>query len=108
MYIKDKLKSEILITKTFTNKIFFSVITKNLDYKNLTKNLVTFKKWDGVKDHNFILWEFDFYGMHEKPIHLGELPKKVARTVCRFKKRLGKKEGVIFLRGVETQMHNRS
>ena len=30
--------------------MFFSVITKNLNWEILTKNLVTFKRWDGVKD----------------------------------------------------------
>ena len=30
--------------------MFFSVITKNLKWQNLTKNLVSFKRWDGVKD----------------------------------------------------------
>ena len=29
------------------------VITKNLNWKILTKNLVTFKKWDGLKDEKF-------------------------------------------------------
>ena len=33
--------------------MFFSVITKNLNWENLTKNLVTFKIWDGVKDEKF-------------------------------------------------------
>ena len=33
--------------------MFFSVITKNLNWENLTKNLVTFKKQDGVKDEIF-------------------------------------------------------
>ena len=28
--------------------MFFSVITKNLNWEMLTKNLVTFKRWDGV------------------------------------------------------------
>ena len=28
----------------------FSLITTNLNWEILTKNLVTFKKWDGVKD----------------------------------------------------------
>ena len=32
---------------------FFSVITKNLNWKISTKNLVTFKKWDRVKDETF-------------------------------------------------------
>ena len=33
--------------------MLFSVITKNLNLKILTKNLITFKRWDGVKDENF-------------------------------------------------------
>ena len=33
--------------------MLFSVITKNLNWEILTKNLVTFKKWDGVKDKKF-------------------------------------------------------
>ena len=37
----------------FINKIVFSVITKNLNWEILTKNLVTFKIWDGVKDEKF-------------------------------------------------------
>ena len=32
---------------------FFSVITKNLNWEILIKNLVTFKKWDEVKDEKF-------------------------------------------------------
>ena len=33
--------------------MFFSVITKNLNWEILTKNLVTFKRWDGVMDEKF-------------------------------------------------------
>ena len=33
--------------------MFFSVIIKNLNWEVLTKNLVTFKRWDGVKNENF-------------------------------------------------------
>ena len=33
--------------------MFFSVITKNLNWEILTKNLVTFKRCNGVKDENF-------------------------------------------------------
>ena len=36
--------------------MFFSVITiitKNLKWENLTKNLFTFKRWDGFKDEKF-------------------------------------------------------
>ena len=36
--------------------MFSSVITKNLNWEILTKNLVTFKRWDGVKDE-----KFDYY-----------------------------------------------
>ena len=34
--------------------MFFCVVTKYLNWENLTKNLVTFKRWDdGVKDEKF-------------------------------------------------------
>ena len=33
--------------------MFFSAITKNLNWEILTKNLVIFKKWDGAKDKKF-------------------------------------------------------
>ena len=33
--------------------MFFSVVTKNLNWEILTKNLLTFKRWDGVKDEKF-------------------------------------------------------
>ena len=33
--------------------MFFSVITKNLNFEILTKNLVTFKRWDGVNGEKF-------------------------------------------------------
>ena len=39
--------------------MFFSVITKNLNWEILTKNLVTFKRWDGVKDG-----KFEYYGVY--------------------------------------------
>ena len=32
--------------------MFFSVITKNFNWEILIKNLVTFKRWDGVKYEN--------------------------------------------------------
>ena len=37
--------------------MFFSVITKNLNRKTLTKNLVTIKRWDEVKDEKFKYYE---------------------------------------------------
>ena len=33
--------------------MYFSVITKNLNWEILTKNFVSFKRWDGVKDEKF-------------------------------------------------------
>ena len=30
--------------------MFFSVLNRNLNWEILTKNLVTFKRWGGVKD----------------------------------------------------------
>ena len=33
--------------------MFFSVITKNLNWEILTKNLFTFKRWDEFKMNNF-------------------------------------------------------
>ena len=77
-YIKNKLKSEI-----FDDKKKFSVITKNLNWAILTKNLVIFKRWDGVKDENtLIIWGFTEKphfkgggGVHKNPIYRGELSK---------------------------------
>ena len=38
-------------------KIFFSIITKKLNWEILTKNLVTFKRWGGIKDEKCnIMW----------------------------------------------------
>ena len=33
--------------------MFSSFITKNFNWEILTKNLVAFKKWDGIKDKKF-------------------------------------------------------
>ena len=33
--------------------MFFSFITKTLNWEILTKNSVTFKRWDGLKDESF-------------------------------------------------------
>ena len=77
--------------------MFFSVITKNLNREILTKNLVTFKRRDGVEDEKF--W---YYGNSLKnPIFNegvtknqyigGDCLKRETWTVCRFKRGLGKK-----------------
>ena len=64
--------------------MIFSFITKNLNLE--TKNLVIFKRWDGVKADKFWYYEGSQKnlifkgegggGCHEKPIYMGELPKK--------------------------------
>ena len=63
--------------------MFSSVITKNLNWEILTKNLVTFKRWDGVKDEKFDYYRGSlknqiFRGgfVNEKLIYREELPKK--------------------------------
>ena len=67
----------------FINKnVFLCHISKNLNQEILTKNLVTFKRWDGVNNE-----KFDYYlgslknptfrgGIHEKPIYMEEFSKK--------------------------------
>ena len=39
--------------KVYQQKIFFSVTTRNFNWEILTKNLVTFKRWDEIKDKKF-------------------------------------------------------
>ena len=65
--------------------MFFSVITKNLNWEILTKNFVTFKRWAGVKDEkSLILWGFteksDLFflggGRFTKNQYIGGLLKK--------------------------------
>ena len=41
------------MAKKISIKMFFSVITKNLNWENSARNLATFKRWDGVKDEQF-------------------------------------------------------
>ena len=57
----------------------FSVIAKNLKWEVLTKNLVTFKRWDGVKDEKYEDWLRNSIFMTGvmKDQHIGrEVPKK--------------------------------
>ena len=49
-YIKNELKSEILNNKKNCKPKGLSAIIKNLNWQILTKNLVTFKRKEGVKD----------------------------------------------------------
>ena len=53
--------------------MFFPVITNNLNCEISTKNLVTFKRWDGVN------W------FTKKQYIGGNCLKRQAWTVCRFK-----------------------
>ena len=66
--------------------MFFSVITENLNWEILTENLVTFKRWDGVKDEKF--WYYGgslknliFRGGHENPISRGNYQKRGTLSV---------------------------
>ena len=72
----------------------------NLNWEILTKNSVTFKRWDGVKDEKFeyyggSLKNPDFRGSLEKPIYWGEFPKKggLGQFADLRWWRLGEKEG---------------
>ena len=53
----------------------------------------------GLRMKNFNIVEL------KKPIYWGDCLRGVAWTVCRFKRGLGKKEGVVFLRGVDTPVY---
>ena len=53
--------------------MFFPVITNNLNREILTKNLVPFKRWDGVNSFT----KNQYIG--------GNCLKRQAWTVCRFK-----------------------
>ena len=88
--------------------MFFSVQTKNVNWEILNKNLVTFKRWDGVKDEKFQFYRGSLKNLVfkeavcEKPICKGELPKSGAWTICRFKEGggrggVGKERGYIWV-----------
>ena len=68
--------------------MFLSLITKNLNLEILTKNLVTFKRWDEVKDS----------GSHEKLIYRRELPKKGGLDSLQMEGEGGPKRGEVLLR----------
>ena len=66
------------LKNSLKTKMFFSAITKNLNWQVLTKNLVTFKRWDGVKDDKFqyygsSLKNHIFKRCHKKPIYRGRI-----------------------------------
>ena len=87
--------------------MFFSFITKNSNWEILTKHLITFKRQDGglrTKDLNI------FWGLLKNQLLGGgftknqhDCLKKGSWTFCRFKRRVVKKHGVVFLRGLIPQ-----
>ena len=57
--------------------MFFSVITKNLNCEILTRTIVTFKRWDRIKDEK--CWYYGgslknliFREVSQKPVNKGE------------------------------------
>ena len=61
--------------------MFFSVTVKNLYWEIFTENLVTFKRWDVVKDEKFyyyggLLKNLILGGFHENPTEREESPKR--------------------------------
>ena len=61
------------MTKKVYKQKTFSVITKNSNWEILTKNLLTFKIKDGVKDEK--LW---YFGHPLKNAHYGSVPHRAA------------------------------
>ena len=74
------------MAKQIYKKLFFSAMTKNLNWEISNQNLITFKRWDGINEKKLILWEFtekfDFLGGGSMIIFFleeeggGESPKK--------------------------------
>ena len=72
------------MTKKVYKQKYSSVISKNLNWEILTKNLVIFKRWDGVKNEKFQYYGDSLKnpifrgggGSHEKPIYRGKCLKK--------------------------------
>ena len=71
-------------------------MTKNLNWEILTKNLLTFKMWDGVKNEKF-WFTWDGKGFTKHQCLYQELPKKeeVGQTAYTFKG-----EGLVKKRGL--------
>ena len=80
-YIKNKLKCEILNDEKKYKPKCLSAITKNLSWQILTKNLVTFKKRNGLKMKDVNIMEVDqilVVGGHTKTICMGNCLKRGA------------------------------
>ena len=64
-----------------------------------------------MEDFNIFVihWKIWFLeGVHEKPIYWGKLPKKGGLDSLQIYGWAGKKEGVVFLNGVDTSMYTMS
>ena len=70
-YVKNELKSEVFKDKK-KFLMFFTVITKNLNWEILTKNLATFKRYDEDE-------KFEYYGGSPKNRFLGGFHEKPSR-----------------------------
>ena len=76
--------------------MFFSVITKNLNWEILTENLVAFKRWNGLrmKNLNFMVVHWKIWllvgGVHKKPLYRGNC---LNRGLGQFVGSLAKKRG---------------
>ena len=81
----------LMTNKSLFKQKYFSVITKNSNWVILAKNLVTFKRYDGVMDEKIYFGgsqsDFQGEGGSQKTNIEAGLPKKGggAWTVCRFK-----------------------
>ena len=92
--------------------MFFSVITKNLNWDTLTKNFkLLLKDRMGLRTKNYnimgVHWKIWFLvGFMKNQYIAGNLLERGAWTVCRFKGGLEKRGGWCFWgRGVDTPMH---
>ena len=59
--------------------MLLSDITRNLNSEIVTKNLVNFKRWDGIQNEKLKYYgSSQFLGSHhkKKTIYMGELPNK--------------------------------
>ena len=93
--------------------MFFSVITKNLNRKTLTKNLVTIKRWDEVKDEKFKYYECslknpNFRERVTKNQYIGGIAFKrggLGQFADLGADRLAKNRVVVFLRGPQCTLY---
>ena len=86
--------------KVYNKQKYFSVITKNSNWYILTKNLVTFKGCVALMIKNFNI--LGFWGFTEKyDFYVTDCLKRGAGQLVDLEggRGVGKKEGVVFLRG---------